>query len=240
MLSCSKGRLERRCLRSLLTEWQTELGDRRASRRESLLRAHAPARNASGAWELADVSRSLDEGLYMDHLRRWWRIFTRERVHVVLSDALFSEPLSAVRCDIRRGDRAARCLARVEAPANRSAHAPALRSPISHPRTTRQLAQVNRVLRILDLEPLLALPANTSTRPTSEDACMDARCDTMRNELRSSFFGAPRDAQSRRFFDELAGFYERDGRLLASALQEPAPANWTAARWLEKKYKKPR
>ena len=135
----------------------------------------------------------------MDHLRRWWRIFTRERVHVVLSDALFSEPLSAVRCDIRRGDRAARCLARVEAPANRSAHAPALRPPISHPRTTRQLAQVNRVLRILDLEPLLALPANTSTRPTSEDACMDARCDTMRNELRSSFFGAPRDAQSRRF-----------------------------------------
>ena len=99
---------------------------------------------------------------------------------------------------------------------------------------------MNNVLQVLDLEPLDALPASASMRPTSEDACMDARCDTMRTELRSSFFGAPRDAQSRRFFDELAGFYERDGRLLASALHEPAPANWTSARWLEKKYKKPR
>ncbi len=128
MLSCSKGLLERRCLRSLLTEWQTELGDRRASRRESLLHA----RNASGAWELSEVSRSLDEGLYMDHLRRWWRIFTRERVHVVLSDALFSEPLSAVRRAIPReppGRRAAHERA-VSGARARSALVSALRWPL--------------------------------------------------------------------------------------------------------------
>ena len=99
---------------------------------------------------------------------------------------------------------------------------------------------MNSVLKVLSLEPLDALPLNLSTRPKEEEVCLDARCEEMRDELRASFFGAPRDSQSKRFFDELTAFYERDGRLLATALHDTAPANWTAARWLAARNKKRR